>query len=860
MDAWADGIAGLSLSLAAWKAVTLFLALALVAGGLAVLSQRSRLMMRTWLRAALVAATAVSLALLGLAYAELAHVKKEKRLAVALLVDGSASVPDSELDRARAWINQAKAVAGDAWLQTIVFSRQPEQAATDTVSWQRPADPLGTNIDRALAQTMELFPEGYTRRVVLLTDGNQTEGDLAAQAAVAASHDVAVNAVVLGTRADRDLYVESVNAPAAARPGERVKVGVVIVSNYQTTAQVNLTLGGKTILNRAAPIQPGRNVIEAETTAGNQGGAFTASVDDAEDMHPENNRLSAPLQVSAAARVALFSSRPDEDLALAEALDSARVRVQPAAAGALPAQAGGLYGFDLVILSDVDYQALSPGQQDALLTYTKEGGGGVLVIGGEKTGGLGKKDNNAPIKRMMPVAFKEKKKTEPNPVTLVLVIDKSASMARERKFAMAVQAANETIETLDEKSRVGVILFDDYPRWAIPLQKVGDDANKKRMEAELRTFGVDGGTSIYPALSEAYKALKDDQAKVRHLILLSDGISLTTFEQWGHVVEWMGSKKITISAVALGKESDQEHLKKIAQVGRGRYYFTEDFAQIPRIFLEEAKQITKTGVVEKRFQPALLKKGDLLEGLKLDSIPELTGYNPADPKPTSEVFMTADRGEPLLARWRFGLGRVTALCTDSGVSWAKAWRQWPTYPTLMSRLVQGTLADLALRNYRLEARTDDRVTNLAVDVTDQFGNFVNDLQLTAKVTGPSGEEVDLPLEQTQPGGYEGRFTAREFGTYNLRVVPEGGGLARSQGTGQVHLAPPSEFVAAQPDRALLQSAVTLGGGKLDPTPAEVFAEPETEYPKRQPLWNYLLFVALGSMAIALLLRRGPFGG
>jgi hypothetical protein len=69
MDAWADGIAGLSLSLAAWKAVTLFLALALVAGGLAVLSQRSRLMMRTWLRAALVAATAVSLALLGLAYA-----------------------------------------------------------------------------------------------------------------------------------------------------------------------------------------------------------------------------------------------------------------------------------------------------------------------------------------------------------------------------------------------------------------------------------------------------------------------------------------------------------------------------------------------------------------------------------------------------------------------------------------------------------------------------------------------------------------------------------------------------------------------------------------------------------------------
>jgi len=865
MDAWLEYIDGLSLAAPTWMLGALAVGLLVAAWLLIAVARRSRLMMRKMTRVSLVVVTILTLALLAAALARVLHTKQEKHLAVALLVDGSASIPDAELERARQWLGDAYGRQTEEWLRTLVFAKTPRLAAAGeagkTPDLERPEQTRGTNIARALQQAIELFPPNHTRRAVLLTDGNQTAGDLLAAANQAAAHGVEVSVLVLETRDDRDLYIEAINIPAAARPGERIQAGVVVVANYQTAARLHLTLGGKSIFDRQVELQPGRNIFETETVIADQSAvAFKAGIEEENDKHPENNELSAAITVRAQPRVAFFSARLEQDLPLVEALDAAKLQVDPADAARLPDSVGALYPYDVVVLSDPDYGALSKAQQEALMEYVQQGGGGVVAIGGDHTGELGKKDNKAPIKKMMPVAFKEKKKTEPDPVTLILIIDKSASMARQRKFVMAVAAANETIDALADKSRLGVIFFDDFPRWAIPLQEVRDAENKRQMQETLRSFGVDGGTSLYPAISEAYKKLKDDPAKVKHIILLTDGISLTTYNQWGHLVEWMGGKRITISTVALGSESDQEHLKKIASVGKGRFYFTEDVAQIPRIFLEETKQITKTGAVEKKFAPHLLKKGELLANLPLEKAPELTGYNTSDPKPTSEVFLTADRNEPLLSRWRYGLGWVTVLNTDSGLQWAKSWRAWSAYGSLMAALVRGSMAELALRNYRIETSADEDSAEVRVDATDQFGNFVEDSGLQLHITDPDGEETTVALEQTRPGGYEGKFPVAAFGSYSLRVEPAGGGLHRSQGSGRIHLAPPPEFVATQPDRPLLSNVAALGGGRVNPTPAEVLAAPEVEYPQRKPLSKYLLYAALAGILLALLIRRGLLGG
>lgn len=856
-----ETLAGLSLAggQLRWQAVAVGLIIAVVL--LVLFSRRSRLMMRSTQRVTLVVMTALSLALLGLSFTELTHTEREKRLSVALLVDASASVPDQELARAQQWVEQAYAERGEAWVRTILFGRTPavlsapDEQAPPLLS--RPESDPGTNIARALHAAMELFPEKTVRRALLITDGNQTEGDLLGEASSAAAHGIELYAMTLDTREVRDAFVESIHVPAAARPGERVKVGAVVVSNYATPARIAITQAGRRIFSQNVQLEPGRTTFETEAVvSGGGSNVFAAQVGATEDSLADNNRLSASLRVVSQPRVIVFSQEPDLDLPLVEALTAARLDVQIGQADTIPTSMHQLAVYDEVILSDLTYESLSNKKQKALMSYAREGGGGVLITGGPNTGYLAKKEAKLPIKRMMPVIFKQKKKTEPNPATLILVIDKSASMSRERKFAMAIQAACDVIDLLPERSRLGIILFDDYPRWAIPLQRVDGPENRQKMKNELRSFGVDGGTSIYPAIADAYKKLKNDKSRVKHIILLSDGLSLTTFTQWGHIIRWMAAKKITISAVALGKESDKKHLQQIAEVGRGRFYYTETAADIPRIFLEETKTITKTNVVEKKFVPELLKRGDLLNDLNLPPIPELLGYNTSEPKPTSEVFLTADRGEPLLVRWRYGLGKVTLLLTDTGQCWARSWREWDEYARLMASLVHGTLPDLALRNYRLQAETVEDLAQVSVDVTDQYGNFANDMDLRLQVTDPNGEQMEsVALQQVRPGGYEGLFTVGQFGSYSLRVVPRGGQAVRSQGAGRVHLTPPREFVATAPNRTLLSQVSLIGSGKIDPTVAEVFAEPEVEFPKPKPLWNYLLYVALGSLLITLLVRR-----
>ena len=107
---------------------------------------------------------------------------------------------------------------------------------------------------------------------------------------------------------------------------------------------------------------------------------------------------------------------------------------------AFPSRIGEFNYFDLILLSDVPPKELSAASVDLLTEYLRDYGGGLIVAGGEATGELGK-ESVLPLEAVLPVKFKEKKKTEPNPVAMAIVLDKSNSMGRENKFGMAIRAS-----------------------------------------------------------------------------------------------------------------------------------------------------------------------------------------------------------------------------------------------------------------------------------------------------------------------------------------------------------------------------------------------------------------------------------
>ncbi|MCZ7582088.1 MAG: VWA domain-containing protein [Deltaproteobacteria bacterium] len=188
----------------------------------------------------------------------------------------------------------------------------------------------GTNIAGALHQALELFPEGAARRAVILSDGNETEGDLLREAVLAAGHGVEVSAVPLETVNRPDVELRGVVLPARARPGERVPVHVELVSNLETPATLTIEQGKRKLASRSVDLAPGTHRMDLDVRPGASSQPLVARIEAPGDERPENDTLEARLRVKSLPRAALFSHRPDEDLALAEALESARLPVNVA--------------------------------------------------------------------------------------------------------------------------------------------------------------------------------------------------------------------------------------------------------------------------------------------------------------------------------------------------------------------------------------------------------------------------------------------------------------------------------------------------------------------------------------------------
>ncbi|MDP8257197.1 MAG: VWA domain-containing protein [Candidatus Alcyoniella australis] len=815
-----------------------------------IIAFRSRLSMSRPLRAAFAISRSLLLLLIAAALIQVVATRYEQRLEVALLVDASASVPDDQLAAAADYAARAYAVRGDAGARGVLFAHSPEVLGAEDWYEQivRPEQTMSSDIARAVHATMELLPADATRRIVLLSDGNQTRGDLLAEARAAQARGIELYSVPLQTLGLVDAYIESLSLPRQARPGERVHVRVKVMSNFAGPAAISLSAGGKTQVEQVE-LLIGQNNVEFDFDAGSQGDqGVVGRVGSELDQVPNNNRLAGTLRVVSKPRALFVTENLADDAPLLAALEAEGLRLDVAENSGLPR--GGLTPFDLVVLSSLTFEGFEQADADRLEDYLRRTGGGLLLIAGEDSQILGEEEQH-PIEPLLPVEFKLKKKTEPNPVELVILIDKSASMARQNKFGLAQAAVEQLLNALPERSRVSVILFDDLPYVLFGLT---DIEQRELIRERLYKLGTDGGTSIYPGLRRAYGELRDSEARVKHVILLTDGISTTRFEHNGDIVEGMARKEITVSTVAVGRESDREHLRTIARYGQGRFYYIEDPESIPDILLEETKTVTRTNIVEDTFEPELLQAGEMFDGLDLEPLPELRGYNSAESRPTSETYLLAKEREPLLSRWSLGLGKVTVFCADLRGQWSADWLEWDRYGPLVGRMARHTMRDRNLQNFAVTAQPAGQSVRVAVDATDAHGDFINNMPLQMDVVQPDLTRQRVELIQDRPGGYSGEFPHSGFGGYTISVRPQTGEL-RSEGIGRVQLEPPGEFVKTQTDRGLLRALAQISGGKFDPPAEEVFEPGKERFPDSRELWPYLLYAALAMVLLGTVLRR-----
>ena len=364
------------------------------------------------------------------------------------------------------------------------------------------------------------------------------------------------------------------------------------------------------------------------------------------------------------------------------------------------------------------------------------------------------------------------------------------------------------------------------------------------------------GTSIYPALAEAFNQLDRVEAKRKHVILLTDGHSEPG--NFDELIRHMAAQGITLSAVGLG-EADTLLLKRMTQNGHGRFYSCKDAQTIPRIFVQETSLVDHSTMCEEPFEAKIAADVALVRGIDFTTAPPLLGFTTTKMKPDGQCILETDSGKPLLAWRSCGLGMCGVFTSDVRSIWSADWLSWSGFTPLWQSLARRMMRRPNEPGMNIAFRRNGRKLELALDAMDQQGRFLNGQSAAVTLTDAQGSTVKTNLEQTAPGYYEGSLP-----------WPTQQGIFQIQATLQKHadehelltsyrglvIGCRDELLTRGPNSSFLNSLAQQTGGMVNPTPSEILAPVAGRRVNRSiSLWPWLWTAALLLYFPELILRR-----
>ncbi|MFN7744380.1 MAG: VWA domain-containing protein [Phycisphaerales bacterium] len=898
----------------------------------------------------------VLFALLALALAGASTIRTSDRVAVVALVDVSTSVrtfatapaasstadnPATRpaLDAVRDWLRATASARGpDALLGIIAFDSRLVPLAPPTPGRRAAllADPAdndrripdvidrpfdapgsraeGTDLAGALRLARAMFPPDARRRIIIFSDGNQTQGDALALAetfAPGARDPIRIDVVPLSYRVQNEVIVESLDTPARASPGAVIAARVTLTSTgpadgilrvFEESSEVDVSPADPR-LGLPVSLTAGRNVIVLSVplstglvhrlSAVFEPAASASTPAPPADTADANNRAESFTITPGGGSVLVLDGIADADAdspgrILPRALDAAGIRTSVIAPAALTDDLLALQAFDAVILQNVPADALAPPVQLALQRYVTEFGGGLIMSGGPASFGAGGW-RNTPIEPILPVLLDLPERLVAPPTALIIVLDTSGSMgftvmgSSRTQQQIANEGAALAIETMDPRDFVGVIAFDTSYSVVAPLAPNTDP----RATADLvRALSPGGGTNIPPALRAAYEQIKAVNASQKHVIVLTDGIS-SGRSTLPDLVRQMRADNIRVSTISVGDGADADGLAVLAQIGGGQAYSVVDPNLLPRVFLRAVRVVRTPAIRETPFDPLSLVPSPATDALPLP-FPPLNGITLAqqrpaitDNKPTGVTdALITPTGEPLLSHWQAGLGNVAAFTSDAH-NWAGPWLDWPGYARFWSQLVRLIARSANTQRGEATFAFDGDRLRIRVELNDEQDRPADGLEVTASIFAPDGSRRVLALTQEAPGVYAATAAADTQGAAPIPGATIATISARaptspsSPAAASPALRPPppivvgafrppgAEFRSLASNDTLLAAIARTAGGSVYPlwppptaSTAALFDRDQVQPRQaRLPLWTLLIWLALAVLLLDIATRR-----
>lgn len=820
--------------------------------------------------------------------------KVSKDVAVTMILDTSQSVPGKLQRDVEQFVQESRAldkakkpndrlgyltVARDGYVQSL-----PTRGTTE-VERQHTGKLDETNLAGGVSLALAVKPNDAAYRIVLASDGLETTGSLLEAAQAAKALNVPIDVLPLRFHYDAEVVVDRVVVPSNAREGESVTVRVVLNSTRAAKGRIALLMNGTPVdlggtggASSPITLEPGTNVKSFAVPALARGALqfeakFIPDVvagQPSNDEVADNNQAQATTFVGGEGRALVLASSALEARNMLDVLKESKINADVRTPGDGPQTLAEFNAYDVVVMVNQAADEFSQKQQEELKRYVYDSGGGLIVIGGDRSFGAGGWIGS-PLEDALPVRLDPPQKREMPKGALVLVIH---SVEMPEGVYWGKRTAEAAVNTLSRLDLVGINEFTmgsgpgsvEGVEWVHPLSPVGDGTRVKRAINNLR-FG--DMPSFTPSIQMSYDALMNAKdAGQRHMIVISDGDPSIPPDSLLRKCKAAG---ITISTVGVFPHSggDTNNMKHMSEMTGGQHYEVNTqaaLASIPQIFIKEARTVRRSLIWEgDGFIPKMV--GGVAEAMRgVASVPPIKGYVvTAEREGLALVTLKGREGDPILAQWQHGLGKVVAYTSDAATKWNPDWVAWPGFKAFWEQHVRWAMRPTGSANLRVTTEQKGDQSVVTVEALDGKGERLNFAKFRGRIAYPDGTSTDIELKQVGPGRYQGVAPNNQSGSsvVSLKYLAPDPDVEDKniEGTVQAAINRPfaDEFRTLQDNSALLEQVAGITGGKVltfDPKSADLWRREGLTMPApMQPIWLVVAVMGLGLFLMDVGVRR-----
>ena len=781
--------------------------------------------------------------------------KVSKDMTTIFVVDASDSLVDKQ-DEIEAYLkNLISNMPGGNEYGMVVFGKDAtiEQFVTSNknfISLSTDVVSHATNIEDAVETAISMLPEDGGKRIVVVSDGLQNEGELQKLQGTILANNIEFDWTLIQSEIDKEVYVSDLSVPNRIQIGDTFYVTVSIYSTKKTDATIYLYSGTSIKGSKEVNLQKGENQFVFSDVATDGGiASYKVRIDTNEDTIALNNEYVTFAQITDKASILLVEGSAGQSEQFQKVLQSANVNYTVCTPEFVPNTLQELNKYKEVIFLDVYKDDLREGFIDILEPYVRDYAGGFICIGGSNSYMLGGYNDTA-IENVLPVDMELTNERKIPKIAMVMVIDHSGSMQDSLGGAfnaldLAKASAIKAVDNLRTTDDVGVLIFDDRYQW---IYRLGEASDKESVKDKIESITIGGGTSIYPALNQAVVNLEESDATIKHIVLLTDGQD--GYRQYQTLTEKINNNNITLSTVAVGGGADTAMLQSLANSCGGRYYYTDMNNDMPRIFAQEVFLSTKSYLLNEKFTPILSANHKIMENVLDGGVRALYGYIATSAKPTATVVLKSHKGDPILATWQYGLGKTVAFTSDGEFNWTKDYADFNDYVVLWKNITDYciTESDLGEDSITLNQGGD------YIEVEYTAKEIDKDVSVSMVYQNADNETKEIELLPVEPGKYKGSMEVSEIGIYNVNIRKNKEEQVINNVNTAVAVQYSKEYRLDQNNEAL-KNMVTELAGNIYGLEDEVFTKPKEIVKSWKDYKELFLLLALLLYMVDILIRR-----